>query len=188
MTMRFMLRAAIAGAVLLAAVSCNNEINKDTSPILLVMNVTQNVNRWDIATTCDKNVADILLEARAKNPSLNTQFLDTRITSYRVTWRRADGGTVAPPVYTRAMDLLLTPGSTGASGFFHFDDFGGSFTQAPFAALLPQNGGVDAETKSKNIKFNIQLEVFGQTLAGDRVYSTTTLPLDFCYSCGGCAL
>jgi hypothetical protein len=34
---------------------------------------------------------------------------------------------------------------------------------------------------------DIILEVFGSTMAGERVSGSTRIPLDFCFDCAGCA-
>jgi hypothetical protein len=34
---------------------------------------------------------------------------------------------------------------------------------------------------------DVLVELFGETLAGERVSGSTRFPLDFCYNCGGCA-
>ena len=62
-----------------------------------------------------------------------------------------------------------------------------ALNQAPFAALLPQNGGIDPETGKPIITMDVILTFFGQTLAGERVSGNTRLTLDFCFSCGGCS-
>jgi hypothetical protein len=62
-----------------------------------------------------------------------------------------------------------------------------ALTQAPFAALRPQNGNRDPETGRPVVKLEVVLEVFGDTLAGDNVSDSTAFPLEFCYACGGCA-
>src|SRR5205823_4032523 len=62
-----------------------------------------------------------------------------------------------------------------------------ALTQAPFAALLPQNGGRDPQTGRPVVQMDIILDVFGSTLAGERVSGSTRIPLDFCFDCAGCA-
>ena len=62
----------------------------------------------------------------------------------------------------------------------------GAFDQAPFAALLPQNGSRDPETGKPFVQMDIIIEVFGETLAGERVSGSARSPLTFCFHCGGC--
>ena len=61
-----------------------------------------------------------------------------------------------------------------------------ALVQAPFVALLPQNGGRDPDTQRPIVKMDVIMEFFGETLGGSNVYDATRFPLDFCYDCGGC--
>ncbi len=46
---------------------------------------------------------------------------------------------------------------------------------------------IDPETHKPFVSMDVILEVFGSTLAGERVSGSTRMSLDFCFSCGGCA-
>jgi hypothetical protein len=109
-----------------------------------------------------------------------------KIDRYRVSYVRIDGGHLVPAPFVRSISTLLAVGSASdASNFQAFDP--NAVNQAPFAALLPQNGGRDPETGRAIISMDVILEVFGSTLAGERVSGSTRMSLDFCFSCGGCA-
>ena len=58
-----------------------------------------------------------------------------------------------------------------------------ALNQAPFAALLPNNGGRDPETGQNIVKMNVIIEVFGETLAGDPVYGRDVSPIWVCAGC-----
>jgi hypothetical protein len=182
---------AVSGALLTLAVLGCSDINRTSTPVALIMTVTsQPISRFDIspaAVGCDQNVATVQIESRVLNATVtNTSLLDVRITRYRVTYTRTDGGHQVPAPFDRSIDFLVTAGSTTSDILFHLADFGDTFNQAPFAALLPQNGGRDPETGLKVVKMNINLQIFGETLAGDRVSASTVIPLDVCFDCGGC--
>jgi len=104
-----------------------------------------------------------------------------------VSYVRTDGGKVVPPSFVRSISALLTAGGgiQTVSNFIVFD--AGAFSQAPFPALLTQNGGVDPETGRRSVQMDVIVEVFGQTLAGENVSGSTRFPLTFCFDCGGCA-
>lgn len=190
--MRTWIRIAAIGA-LLSLVACSNEISKSSSPIELVATNTQVLNRIDIlanAQGCAQPVGTIELQALIKNPaagSTNTTFEQVKLTSYTVSYTRTDGGKLVPASFTRPISGLLTPGG-GATSLNNFliltPD---ALLVAPFAALMPVNGGRDPDTLSSTIHMNVTVTVFGQTLAGDNVAASTTFPLDFCYNCNGCA-
>jgi hypothetical protein len=190
---------AAAAILLLAAGSCN-DINRQSSPISLIVTNTQILHRLDLAgdvtgsTTCQQNIAtvqilalDVQAPSSNPNPTLTPADLNqVKIDRYRVSYVRADGGHLVPAPFVRSISSLINVGaSSSATGFQAFDP--NALNQAPFAALLPQNGGHDPETGRSVITMDVILEVFGTTLAGERVSGSTRMTLDFCVSCGGCA-
>ncbi len=188
---------AAAAILLLAAGSCN-DINRQESPIDLVVTNTQILNRLDLAgdptgsVKCQQNIATVHIQALqlsrpSTNPNLTPINLNqVKIDRYRVSYVRADGGHLVPAPFVRSISSLVNVGSTAeATGFQAFDPT--ALNQAPFAALLPQNGGRDPETGRAIVTMDLILEVFGTTLAGERVSGSTRMTLDFCFSCGGCA-
>lgn len=186
---------SIAAAAVLAAAgwSCSSELSDSGSPVELVVTNTQNLNRIDLAgnttgsTRCDETIATVNMQALAKNSTVAGDFTQVRVTRYRVSYVRTDGGTQVPAPFTRSIDSLLTVGGgvQSLSNFLAFEQ--SALNQAPFAALLPTNGGRDPQTGRSTIRMDLILEIFGQTLAGDNVYDATRVPLDFCFQCQGCA-
>lgn len=189
-TMKNKLILAALALAALAAASCSNELTNSAAPVELVVTNTQKLHRLDIAAgsdaSCASNIGTINMQVIPKNSTAKGPFVQVRVTRYRVSYRRTDGGTLVPAPFVRTMDTLLSVGSVvQGSNFTVFE--GGSVNQAPFAALQPQNGGIDPETGSHFVKMDVIVEVFGETLAGDNVYDATAFPLEFCYACGGCA-
>lgn len=187
----------VAAALLGAAVFSCKEINRQSAPVQLILTTTQTLNRLDLkpgAANCNQNIAtvairNVLIQNVAGPPNLptNTTFDDVQISSYSIAYRRTDGGTSLPAGFTRAISLSVPLGGEGANlgTFLAFQP--DALSQAPFAALLPQNGGKDPQTGRPVVQMEIILTVFGQTLAGERVSGQTRVPVDFCYDCGGCA-
>jgi len=191
--------ALVAAAVvlLLAAGSCN-DINRQSSPIDLLVTNTQILHRLDLAgdapgsVLCQQNIGTVhiqalLLQRPSTNPNLTPADLNqVKIDRYRVSYVRADGGHLVPAPFVRSISTLVAVGQTAdATSFQVFDP--NALSQAPFAALLPQNGARDPETGRSIVTMDVILEVFGTTLAGERVAGSTRMTLDFCFSCGGCA-
>ena len=180
-----------AVAVLLAVAACSGDINRNSSPIDLVVTNTQNLDQIDLkpgATNCDQDVGTVLMQAIVKNANTaDNRFNDVRITRYRVSYVRTDGGKAVPASFVRSIDTLITAngGTSSLSKFLVVES--DALNQAPFASLLPINGGRDPETGRPTVKMEVVLEVFGQTLAGENVSGSTRFPLDFCYDCQGCA-
>jgi hypothetical protein len=176
----------------LAALSCS-EVNRQSSPVLLTLTNSQNFNQIDLSggTGCTGTIGNVQVTSRviqnttSNGQGVNNRLNDVRLTRYRVSYQRTDSGKMIPSPFVRTMDVVIAPGgSTALSSFLVLE--GDAFNQAPFAALLPQNGGRDPETGRPIVKMEVILEVFGETLAGENVSASTRFPLDFCYACGGC--
>ena len=190
--------ASIATVALLGAamLSCK-EINRQSAPVQLLLATTQILQQIDLkpgAANCNQNIGtvkitNVLIQNTQQPVNLptNSTLDDVLITEYRISYARTDGGTSIPAPFTRSISLSVPLGSAGANlgTFLAFQP--DALSQAPFAALLPQNGGRDPQTGRPVVQMNIILEVFGQTMAGERVSGSTRIPLDFCFDCAGCA-
>ena len=183
--------AAVLMAVSMFALSCTNEFNNDAAPVLIVVTNEQEIDTIDLlsgAAGCDTNIGTILIQSILKDPNITVdqRFNDARFTRYRVSYRRTDGGTLIPQPFTQAIDILVGTNSSAPLGRFRIFNTE-QVNQAPFAALLPSNGGRDPETNRRTVSMEVTLELFGETLAGTNVSGRTTFPLTFCYDCGGCS-
>lgn len=185
----------LTGTLLSVLLGSCSDIGKQDGPVQLIVTTKQILHRVDLeagATGCAVNLATVNLRSLLLQGGLATiptdnRFNDIQLTSYRVSYARTDGGKTIPEPFVRTISGSLTTGSSGSS-LSNFQGFAPDATnQAPFAALLPQNGSRDPETGKPFVSMNIILEVFGQTLAGARVSGSTQIPVDFCYHCGGCA-
>lgn len=187
MTKRLMVLAAIAAVVV---GGCSNELANNSSPVELIVTNTQAISQIDLAPNsdqdCDADIGTINMQVIAKREGITGNFNQVRITRYRVSYQRTDGGRLIPAPFVRSIDSLISVGGTGALTNFIVVE-GSALTQAPFVALLPQNGGRDPDTGQRTVKMDVIVEIFGETLGGDNVYDSTRFPLDFCYDCGGCA-
>jgi hypothetical protein len=193
MNVRNMMKTGAAAALLVAMVAgCAGEQSKSASPVALIVTNTQILQQIDLspaAANCDQDVGTITMQAVLKNPITisDQRFNDVRITSYRVSYVRRDGGTQVPTPFVRTIDSLLTTGGPTASLSKFLIIQGDALSQAPFVALRTENGGRDPETGRPVVLLDVVVELFGETLAGERVSGSTRFPLDFCYNCGGCA-
>jgi hypothetical protein len=187
------IRVGLVGTAIVALVGCNgNDLTRSASPVALIASTTQTLHTIDLvtgATGCNQSIGTINLQAVIKNPasgSTNSTFEQVRVTSYQVSYVRTDGGKQVPASFVMSMDVLLTPGgSPSATSFVAFTT--DAVTQAPFAALLPSNGGRDPDTGRATVSMDLIVTIFGETLAGDKVSAQTRSPLTFCFNCGGCS-
>lgn len=186
--------ALALGLATLVAMSCNS-VNKESSPVKLVVTNDQSLQQIDLAPGalgCDTSVATVNLQSvllqDQNNPILPTdnRFNDIKIDRYQIQYVRTDGGKTLPQGFVRSISGLVIAGgsSTLFTQFLAFDP--NAINQAPFASLLPVNGGHDPETGLSFVKMEIILTVYGQTLAGERVSGSTRIPLNFCFNCNGC--
>ncbi len=186
------IRLALIGTAVLAMAGCNgNDLTRSASPVALIASTSQTLHTLDLTggTGCDQSIGTILMQAVIKNPSsgtTNTTFEQVRVTSYQVSYVRTDGGKQVPAPFVMTMDVLLTPGGASSSTtFLAFQS--DALTQAPFAALLPSNGGRDPDTGKASVSMDLTITIFGETLAGDKMSAQAKVPLTFCYNCGGCS-
>jgi hypothetical protein len=194
MRMKAIALIAAIGLLSVAILSCNS-VAKESSPVLLVVSGTQNVNQIDLqagAAGCAVSLGTVQISVRLlQNQSdplhpVSNILNDVKLDRYEVTYQRTDGGKLLPPSFVRSTAQVLSAGSAPAdlSDFVAFET--NAFNLAPFVALLPQNGGVDPDTGLSFVKMDIILTVFGSTLAGERVSGSARFPVNFCYNCGGC--
>ena len=180
---------AVAALTALTLLSCSGELTDNAAPVELVVTHDQTIGLVDLAPNndpdCNQELGTIKMTLIPKNANATGNLVQVRVTRYRVSYRRTDGGTLVPAPFVRAIDTLVGVGEGTNATFRIFE--AGAVGQAPFAALLPQNGGRDPETLRPFVRLEVVLEVFGETLAGDNVYDSTRIPLEFCYNCGGCS-
>lgn len=186
-TMRLRMIAMTAALAAAAMFGCSGEVTENGSPVDLLVTSAPKFGRVDLAggTGCSSAVADVTVRVQARNAAATGTFTQVRLQSYRVSYSRRDGGRTVPASFVRTVDTILAVGGTAALPEFIVLQ-GDAVSQAPFAALQPQNGGRDAETGRSIVNMDVIVEVFGETLGGDRVYDATRFPLDFCFGCGGC--
>jgi len=188
MDMRKKAKTIVAAASMAAAVfGCSGELTSSGAPVKLVVTNSQAISQIDLAggTGCTDTIGEIKMTVLPKNPSVTGDFVQVRVTRYRVSYQRTDGGRQVPSSFVRSTDQLLSVGGEASLSSFTILE-GDATLQSPFAALLPVNGGRDPDTGRPVVKMDVIVEIFGQTLGGDNVYDATRVPLDFCFQCGGC--
>ncbi len=180
----------VAAAMLAATVfGCSSELTNNAAPVEFVVTNTQTLQRLDISPNddpdCDASVGTINMQVIPKGGA-SGDFVQVRVTRYRVSYQRTDNGRQVPAPFVRSVDTLIGAGESGSLTQFVILE-ASAVNQAPFAALLPQNGGRDPDTGQRTVKMDVIVELFGETLGGDTVYDSTRFPLDFCFDCDGCA-
>lgn len=180
-------------ALCVAIFGCTGELTNNAAPVELVVTNTQNLQLIELNPViaandpdCQENVGTVTMRTVAKRElPTGSNAAQVRVTRYRVSYQRTDGGRLVPAPFVRSIDVLIGVGQQSALSDFLIVQ-PDALSQAPFVSLLPQNGGRDPDTGRPFITMEVILEVFGETLGGDNVYDATRFALDFCYGCGGC--
>lgn len=180
-----MKKLTLTVAVLMAFAGCD-DVARESSPVELVATVTQSsVPLLDLGDPNCPDLRTVVLTAISKNPLSDETFLDVRLTRTRVSYRRTDGGTLRPSSFVRTVSGLVPINGSATLDFRVLQP--DAINEAPFAALMPSNGGVDPETGRSIVQMDVILEIFGQTLSGENVATSVSFPVDFCFNCGGCS-
>lgn len=180
--MRQTLRSGLLAATMLVMASGCNETNRSRAAVQLVASTSQDVLVVDFANPPAGNIGTITIRAIPLGGTIS-QYSDVRLLNYRVSYRRTDGGTQVPEPFIRATSGIVPVGGPGQSLNNFVIVQADALNQAPFVALLPQNGGRDPETGQDVVKMDAVIEIYGETLGGDRVSASATIPLWFCIGC-----
>lgn len=176
----------LVGVLALFALSSCNDINEAKAPVEMIATFDSSVLVADLgdADCGSSGLGTLTLSSVIKQPDPSrTDLLDIRLSTMRVTYSRNDGGTIVPKSFVQSISGLIGAGGSGeVSGFLVFQP--AAFSEAPFAALLPSNGGRDPETGNSSVGLEITIEVFGETLSGEKVSASTRFPLTICIGCG----
>lgn len=181
------LKPGLVALLAASVLSCSGELTNESSPVKLIVTNSQNLSTLDLSggENCDEDVGTINMQVQSLNGA-SSDVLQVRVSRYRVSYQRTDGGKLIPAPFVRSMDTLISVGNSGSLSDFTIVEQD-ALLQAPFVALLPQNGGRDPDTGRPQVKMDVIVEVFGETLGGDNVYDATRFPLTFCYACNGCS-
>ena len=108
---------------------------------------------------------------------------DVNLTRWVITPYRTDGGSEVSPEWSYDQAVFVPAG--GEADLENYRVYPLEFlSESPLANLLPENGGVDPETGNTNIRQSLELQMFGQTVAGKRV-ATDPVPIAFNFFCNG---
>jgi hypothetical protein len=180
-------------ALVTVVAGCSGELTDSAAPVELVVTNTQNLQILDLDPEvaaadpdCADNIGTINMQVFPKRSDVTGNAAQVRVTRYRVSYQRTDGGKLVPASFVRSMDTLIGVGEEGTVEEFLVVE-PDAIVQAPFVSLLPQNGGRDPDTGRPIVKMDVIMEFFGETLGGSNVYDATRFPLDFCYGTCGCS-
>ena len=164
---------ALASALALAT-ACTNKQGETESPVFLTVDLTDQAGLTNILPARTLTIPTMTVSSHLKNPGSpdTAGFATVQLADYTVTYRRADGATIVPPVQQFSVgQTLLSGGSLSLSDFPVLSQT--AMGEAPFDQLLPFNGGIDRETGKDEIDTSFHITFFGSTASGKRVQSDT---------------
>lgn len=161
-------------AALFASGGCTNKQGESEAPVFLTVSLDLQPGFVNVGVVAPIQIQTITINSHLKNAKQTDpqHFADVQLNSYRVHFRRTDGGTVVPPDKTFGAGVLVPTGGTATLS--NFPILASSDIQlSPFDQLLPFNGGIDRETRRDEIQMAFDLTFYGQTASGQRVQSDT---------------
>jgi len=161
-------------AALAFASGCTNKQGETESPVFITVDMQLQPGFINVAVAAPVQIDTISLRSALKDPTgVDTRgFADTQINSYRVTFRRTDGGTLVPPAQVFGAGIVVPVNGTASLSNFPVL-YAPALQQSPFDQLLPFNGGIDRETGRDEIDTAFDITFFGETVSGHRVQSDT---------------
>jgi hypothetical protein len=118
------------------------------------------------------------------NPAVTAPVLeDVMLDHYEVTFTRTDGGSAAPPGFTRGIAGLVRLTELGATTPVELVINGVEIVpatlklQPPISFLIQP--GTEPGTNFFNIQVNARIQFFGRTVSGDEVTVTANMGIDF---------
>jgi hypothetical protein len=164
---RFLVTAT-CGFLALATLGCGEgDIHETDSGgvIIVVSDFNGRPNAVSVGASANIVVIDSLtLQSNLANPTGgSSNLMDTEISSYEVTFTRADSGTRLPPSLVRQASFYVPAGGTA-------DIINLPILLSPQLGNLPlsdlANFGIDRETGSSVILLNVSVRFFGRTIGG----------------------
>lgn len=172
--------AGVTGVILLACTNTNHSADTP-APVFLTAEMTTGVADVDISVPIDVVIPSLTIRSQAKSPDaiLGPQQ-DVYLSEWVVTCTRTDGGTKVSPAWHNFLPVYVSAG--GNANLRNYRIFPSDyFKLAPLNQLFPENGGLDIETGKRNIRQRLRIELFGKTVAGDKVSVAIDLNLNFFY-------
>jgi len=175
-------RIGLAALLAIAILGCGGNHSADTeAPVFISVDITEGVADVDISVPVDVVIAGMTLTSNSKSPDATlSQQQDVILNEWVITPERSDGGSVASPQWRNFYTVYVPAGGNATLENYRIfpSDF---FHEMPLSQLFPENGGFDAETGRRNIRQRLKVEVFGKTVAGQRLSVRFDVGVNFFY-------
>jgi len=175
-------RIGLAALLAFAILGCGGNHSSDTvAPVTLSVDITEGVADVDVSVPVDVVIPNMTFDSQAKSPdAVLSQQQDVILSEWVITPERSDGGTVASPPWHNFYTVYVPAGGNATLQNYRIfpSDY---FHEMPLSQLFPENGGFDAETGRRNIRQRLRVEVFGKTVAGDKISVPFDVDVNFFY-------
>lgn len=153
----------------LALAGCDERAHQtDSGGVLLVTEISGSFPfRVSVNENDSLQLESLTIRSVIPDGSTASELATVEINAMEVTFTRADGGSVVPPPLVR--NLLAVVGAGGTADLTLTVMTSEQMRNPPLSDLLFINGGFDKETGKTNIKLNVHLRFFGETLGGREV-------------------
>ena len=175
-------RIGLAALLAFAILGCGGNHSADTeAPVFISVDITQGVADVDVSVPVDVVIESMTFNSQSKSPdAILSQQQDVILSEWVVTPERSDGGTVASPMWRNFYSVYVPAG--GSANLQNYRIFPSDFFhEMPLSQLFPENGGFDAETGRRNIRQRLKVEVFGKTVAGQKLSVRFDVGVNFFY-------
>lgn len=154
---------------MLVGCSGGNHSADDEANILLSTDIPQGIADVAVNQSGDVAIPSLTIKSQAKAPgTVLSQQSDAILNEWVVTFTRTDGGTVTSPMWRNNYSVYVPAG--GNASLSNYRVMPVEFlSQPPLNQLWPQNGGFDKETGKDNIRQKIRVDIYGKTVAGQKV-------------------
>jgi hypothetical protein len=154
---------------------CESRTDKSEGTVLLSVSdfdgLPSQVSVNSAAAAGAVTIGEVTIQNIPKEPGGQTSSLmNVEMSSYEVTFTRADTGTVLPAPLVR--NIFGVAPVNGSETYENLPILApDQLDSPPLSDLLFVNGGFDKETGAQLVKLNIRLRFFGRTLSGDEISS-----------------
>lgn len=175
---------ALCSAVVLVVGGCSggNHSADDEANVLLSVDIPEGIADVAVNGVGDVFIPNLTIKSVAKAPgtTLSAQQ-DVTLTEWVVTFTRTDGGTVASPAWRNFYTVYVPAGGNATLNNYRVMPVE-YLSQPPLNQLWPANGGFDKETGKDNIRQKLRVDIYGKTVAGQRVSTGFEITVRFYYA------
>jgi len=179
------LAAALLLVVGLAGCKTENGLGGGSAPVALsLVSITPSSSPfgdvWDSSVGSYRpDTVDVVFQNDLLNQDMGATYMaDVVLKTFRVSFVRTDGGTQVPAGYQEAINVIVPANGIGVIENLTIVR-ATQKQQPPLYYLTPFSYGYEPDTGFNNISCNVNLEFWGETIAGDKVYASGAIGITF---------